>query len=158
MKANILALYGIAFCPPMAEAREATAFAGAHITTPLRIENEAPLNFGTFSPGQGVDGQLTLLESGIDSDGAVTVLSDDQSAARFRVTGADGALYGIELPDQVVLESAGGSRMVAKLLPLSPRILHAGEDTFFVCAKLKVAAQQDLATYSGRFVVTVDYQ
>lgn len=158
MKANILALYGIAFAPPLAHARELNGIAGATIVPPLAIENEAPLYFGKFSPAPGADGRLTLHETGVESDGVVTLFSNDQSAARFRVTGEAGAVYTIEVPDNVTLMSPQSSKLVAELVPLGPRHLGDGEDTFFVCAHLTVPAGQEVADYSGTFVVTVNYQ
>ena len=143
---------------PMQFAAAETAQSGAKITAPLNIENEAPLYFGKFSPGNDSDGRLTLHETGVDSDGIVTLFSNDQSAARFRVSGRDGALYAIELPDEVTLSSPSQSQLIAELVPLGPRYLVGGEDVFFVCAHLTVPAQQDIADYSGIFTVTVSYQ
>ncbi|MEM9738961.1 MAG: DUF4402 domain-containing protein [Pseudomonadota bacterium] len=134
------------------------AGSGANISIPLQLQNETPLYFGQFSAGRDAVGTLTLHEDGVTSDGVVTLFSNDQSAARFRVTGRAGALYNIEYPDEVVLTNSDQSELVAHLIPLAPRHLPDGEDVFFICAQMQVPARQQIDTYNGMFVVTVSYQ
>lgn len=82
--------------------------------------------------------------------------------ARFAVTGALSALYGITLPGSVTLTApTGGSLTVTDFTSsagASGQLDASGQQTLNVGATLNVAANQPQGSYSGTFSVTTFYQ
>jgi len=140
---------------------EAESDAGANIVAPLQISNVTALYFGTIAPSLTANDEVTVSAKGDKTCGEeVTCLSDDHTAAAFKVTGAEGASYTIELPKKIEIANADGDRMTVDDFTGSKSNgkLSSGADDFTVGGTLAVAANQAIGEYTGTFVVAVEYQ
>jgi hypothetical protein len=160
--ALILAAMGL-LCGPACAQSTATATASCVIVMPLQIRSESPLAFGALSVGPDTGGTVTIQPGGGRSTGgAVALQGGSWAAARFVVSGEDGAAFLVALPDQCLLNSSGGAPALvadgfACSLP-SPGVLAGGMQAIGVGATLHVPAGQPVGTYTGTFDVTVSYQ
>jgi len=130
---------------------------------PITISNTEPLAFGKFAAGTG--GSVLVSTSGARSaTGGVVLLSSDPGAsARFEVAGDANLTYAITLPanGSASLSNGGGQSMSLTDFASSPAstgLLSAlGRQTVSVGARLNVGPNQQSGSYSGSFIVYVDY-
>ena len=121
------------------------------------------LAFGSFAAGSG--GTITLAPNppGRTSSGSVVLLlSGSWSAASFSVSGDTGATYAITLPaNGIVTLTSGANTMAVNNFTSSPastgQLGAGGSQALKVGATLSVGSNQASGSYSGSFVVSVDY-
>lgn len=129
----------------------------------IGISNIEPLAFGKLASGSG--GSLLVGTTGARSaTGAVVALSSTPgSAARFEVSGDPNQTYSITLPANgtaSLVNASGHSMPISDFTsnPASTGILNvSGRQTISVGARLNVGANQPPGSYSGSFIVYVDY-
>ncbi len=161
------AAYGQTAPPP-----SITAHATAQIAAPLQIQCSAmhfsslvALNTAT-SLVLPPDGSPIVDPSKIILPGA----AQDAKATGCTVTGDVFATYNVSLPSSVNLTNSAGNTMMLNTFTITSdgdsnpynRLLRndgtgLGLDTFGVGAKLNVGASQPAGTYSGTYVVNVQY-
>jgi hypothetical protein len=159
--ACILALLAL-LCGAAHAQSTATATASCTIVRPIQIQSESPLAFGALSVAADNAGTVTILPGGARSaDGAVALQGGSWAAARFVVSGEDGAAFLVALPGQCLLKSDGAESLVADGFTCSlptPGTLAGGTQSIAVGATLHVPAGQPVGLYTGTFDVTVSYQ
>lgn len=154
------ALLATLFSTP-AFAAEAESDAGAKIIAPLQISNSTALYFGTIAPSVTESDTVLVSPQGAKTCGVeLTCMTDDHTAAEFRVTGEADASYTIALPTQIQLSNGAGMNMTVNDFTGSKAngTLVAGQDDFTVGGTLEVGANQSSGEYTGTFIVTVEYQ
>jgi len=155
-----LAAAAVAIATP-AFAAEVDSEAGAKIIAPLQISNSTALYFGTIAPSLTAGDKVVVSPAGAKACGAeLTCLTDDHTAAEFKVSGEANNAYTIQLPSQIKISNGAGAAMVVDGFTGSKAggTLVAGTDTFTVGGTLEVAANQASGEYTGTFVVAVEYQ
>lgn len=156
----IAALALASFTANSAFAVEVDTKAGAKIVAPLQIANAAPLYFGTIAPSlTTADVVVVSAEGTKDCGAALTCLTEDHTAAAFKVSGAEDATYTIDLPEEIAILNEDGVKMSVTKFSGSKNsgTLVAGTDEFKVGGTLNVDAQQATGEYTGTFVVAVEY-
>jgi hypothetical protein len=137
----------------------------AWAASPLQMNNTQPLAFGRFAAGAG--GTLTINPGGLRSasSGVVLVSGGVGSPALFMVSGDPGTSYRITLPAQgaVSLVSPAGQSMAVNGFASSPLTVGqlspvSGTQTIAVGATLTVGANQPPGSYTGHFVVFIEYE
>lgn len=128
----------------------------------IAISNTQELVFGKFAAGAG--GSVIVSPAGARSaSGGVVLLSSSSGiAAQFSVSGDANATYTISLPDDGTVSLASGANsMAVNTFTSSPSptgtLGAGGTQTLSVGATLTVSGNQPIGSYSGAFVVTVDY-
>lgn len=142
--------------PPAALAALCLCPAGA---AEISVVPGRDLAFGAFVAGIG---SVTIPTSGArsTSGGVVGLSSDGGSAAQFSVTGDEGATFAITLPaDGTVFLGNGSSNMPVNGFVSSPSSggTFLGPQMISVGATLDVVEGQPTGSYSGSFIVIVDY-
>lgn len=149
-----------------------TAHATAQIAAPLQIQCTA-MHFSSLV-AQHIATSLTLPADGspIIDPGNILVPGAGQNAgpSACTVTGDVAATYNVSLPSSTMLTNSAGNTMVLNPFSITGdadsdpynRLLHndgtgLGLDTFGVGARLNVGADQPPGTYSGTYVVSVQY-
>lgn len=128
----------------------------------IALSNTQALAFGKFVAGSG--GTVTVSPAGgrSASGGVVLVSSGPGAAAQFIVSGDANATYAISLPGPGEVSLASGSNnMAVNNFTSSPSLTGTlgagGSQTLSVGATLSVGSNQAPGSYSGAFVVTVNY-
>jgi hypothetical protein len=149
-----------AFSATPAFAADVESKAGARIVAPLQIANATPLYFGTIAPSLTANDQVVISPAGDKDCGAeLTCMTDDHTAAAFKVSGAEDASYTIELPSEIAIVNGNGTKMAVTKFTGSKSAgkLVSGQDDFTVGGTLDVEAKQESGEYTGTFVVAVEY-
>lgn len=137
----------------------------AHAAGAQTLTNNTALSFGAFVAGSG--GSVSVSPAGArGKTGGVILVNQGgaAAAAQFTISGTPSAAFDISLPaDGTVFLSDGASASVAlngfTSSPSGSGILSGGgTQTINVGATMTVANQQTPGSYSGSFVVTVNYQ
>ena len=142
-------------------AAEVESQAGAKIVAPLQISNVAALYFGTVAPSLTAADTVVVSPAGAKTCGAeLTCLTDDHTAAEFKVTGEADASYTIDLPNEIKIDNGSGDAMIVADFTGSKSngTLVSGADNFTVGGTLAVEANQANGDYTGTFTVAVEYQ
>ncbi len=142
--------------------------AKAIIVNPIKLENTGaqPLYFGTVASSTTNIG--TVLVPAADAPTAinsnVSLLTTDQTAAKFTITGEVDANYTITLPAAAIslTGSDGGDPMTVDqwtcdLDDDTELTLAGGTQVFYVGGTLNVGQSQKAGTYTGTFNVYVNY-
>ena len=149
-----------------------TAHATAQIAAPLQIQCSG-MHFSSLLPQQSPtfvvlppDGSPIVDPSNIVLPGA----EQDAQASTCTTSGDVAATYSVMLPSNTTLSNGTGQSMTVSSFAISgdgdanpyTRILHndgtgLGLDSFGVGARLDVGADQVPGTYSGTYVVSVQY-
>ncbi len=139
-----------------------TGTASATIVTPLAIAVGLNLRFGKISSSAAA-GTVLISAAGIrTSTGGVGLVSSGstQGQATFNVTGDFNSTYSIGLPASTTIVAGANSMTVNTFVsnPATTGTLSAtGAQTVNVGATLNVAASQAGGSYTGTFVVTMNY-
>jgi len=109
----------------------------------------------------GTGGSVTITPAGVRnaSGGIVLIASGPGSAARFTVSG-NATTYSIALPGTGALTGPGGKSMAIGTFTSTPSgigTLAGGNQIVTVGATLTVTSQQAPGSYSGAFIIQVDY-
>jgi len=158
---TIAALLAVSAISNSAHAADATGNAGGVIIAPLQISKVTDLYFGTIAPSTTAADTVVVSAAGAKTCGAeLTCMTADHTAAAFDVTGQADNVYTITLPSTVSISNgAGGSMDVSSFTgSKATGTLTSGADSFTVGGTLAVAANQAVGTYTGTFVVAVEYQ
>lgn len=130
---------------------------------PVSISNIEPIAFGKLAAGGG--GSVLVSTGGARSaSGGVMLLSSSPgAAASFEVVGDANFTYAITLPANGSTSLSNGSGQTMSLTdfastPASTGVLNtSGRQMLSVGARLNVGAGQPSGSYSGSFVIYVDY-
>jgi hypothetical protein len=138
----------------------ANASVFAKVIQPIAITKTADLNFGGIITGPA--GSVTVSPAGVETATGATVINPNPnvSAAQFTVTGEPSTAYLIVLPTTVTITNGAQTMTVDTFTstPVGTGLLSAtGVQSLGVGAKLNVAANQAVGSYSGTFAVTVAY-
>lgn len=141
---------------------EATATASASIITPISIENEHNMDFGSiYSSEEG--GTVELATTNIATGSGVAIYGTDAMAAQFTVTGTtDHAFTFAVTPVSIVVSNgtASDDMTVGSWSNDAPATLDDGSVAVNVGATLTVGANQPAGVYTSAtsFTVTVCYE
>ncbi len=158
---TLLPLLAATILSGSAFAAETTGDAGAKIVAPLQVASVSALYFGTIAPSLTDAGSVQVSPAGDkECSVEVTCLTDDHTAAEFKVTGEADFSYTIELPKEIKIANANGTSMLIGEVAGSKDAgtLVNGADNFTVGGTLAVAALQEAGSYKGTFTVAVEYQ
>lgn len=139
------------------------ADAHATIVTPLSITNTGGtgLEFGSIAAGSTLGTVSVSASDAVSHTGGITVLTTDQSAAIFGVTGTGTHAYTVTTPATCTLTGDGGGTMTVDDWVITggswSRALVGGADAFKIGGTLNVAANQLQGSYTGSFAVAVAY-
>ena len=143
------------------------ARASAEVIPALSATENAPLNFGRFSP-ETTGGEIRLAPDGVRSaSGTVSLSGGSYNPAVFIITGQNNAAVTISLPSSAALltNSVNGKTMeINKWESFPPAglgtgILNDGLFSLSVGATLKVGRMEDnpVGIYSGTYSITFSY-
>jgi len=139
-----------------ANAAQVSAPVGANVLAALQISNKVPLYFGKFLPATS-QGTIYLYSDGTKQCIEVTCLTNDETVSEFEVTGSADATYTISVPSNAILRFGVNELEVEFFRSKFTGLLLQGTDTFKVGGLLFVKANQAPGSYTGSFVVTVEY-
>ncbi len=143
-----------------ADAATATFSANARIIPAILISNTADLEFADIIPDPLLADTVVVDTAGARTCGANLSCSGTAAAASFDVTGAANATYAITLPGAANISSGGNFMSVGTFTDSKGGVgtLSAlGADSFTVGATLNVGGAQPQGTYTGTFIMTVNY-
>lgn len=129
------------------------------------LVNNNALSFGAFTAGSG--GTVTVAPGGARMKTGSVILVNQAgtaSAAQFTITGTPSAVFTISLPADgtTFLTDGGSGSMALNGFSSSPSVTGVlsggGSQTINVGATLTVGNTQATGSYSGAFIVTVNYQ
>lgn len=147
-----------------AAANTATANASVNIVSPLTLQKDADLNFGTIVGP--FTGQIVHVNASGLSDCATVGLtcSGTPASAKFTVTGTKGQPVVLTIPNSVVLNNTGpgGGSLNVDLSgdkPVNPTLDGTtGKASFAIGGKLTLASGATDGLYTSTFDVTANYQ
>jgi hypothetical protein len=154
----VLLTFMVAFSAASYAQVSATATATAVIFTPLTIDKDVDMDFGTLASAGG--GTLVLnLDNTLTASAGVTIIGGTPTAASFTVTGISGATYSMNIPGSITLTSGLNTMTVDPITNNSPGTLTGGTATIAVGGTLNVSAGQSAGTYTNTtdLTVTVNY-
>ena len=160
------ALAAASFATSAAAAASATATATAEILQSLTLTADSALNFGQIAANTGgtvkVNADSTVVQTG------AVVWTGTRAPAGFTVTGSKGSSVVVTLPTTASTLYLGGNTASPDKMtldqfnvdPVSGFQLDTttGKANFNVGGRLTVGSAQAAGTYSGTFVVSVEYQ
>lgn len=129
------------------------------------LTNNTALSFGAFTAGSG--GTVSVSPAGArGKTGSVILVNQGAPAAgaQFTISGTPSALFDITLPANgtVFLSDGAAGSMALNNFTSSPSVSGVlsggGTQTITVGATLTVNSAQTPGSYSGSFIVTVNYQ
>jgi hypothetical protein len=150
----------------------ATAQAGASasvtVIKALTIMKATDLSFGKIATGSLGAGGTVTISAGASGDRSQSgplflAAGDVGSSAQFTVNGEPNANISVSIPSEITLtKSGGGGSMTVSSVQSSATggiatLTGLGEYSFFVGGTLTVANNQTDGSYTGTFVVGVDY-
>lgn len=160
------ALAAALFATSASAAASATATATAQILQSLTLTADTPLNFGQIAANTG--GTVTLNADSTVSQTGTLVWTGTRVPAGFTVTGTKGVSVVVTLPTTASTLYLGGIVTSADKMTLDSFNVNpvsgiqldptTGSANFSVGGRLAVASAQTPGTYSGTFVVSVEYQ
>ena len=140
-------------------AATATGTANATVLTPITITAGTALNFGTLA-GNASGGTVVVTAAGARSTtGSAVVTSGTFSAGSFSLTGTGASTFGVTYPASfnVTSAAAGATPMAVTITGAATGALSAGSVTLPVGGILTVGANQIAGSYTGTYVMTVEY-
>ncbi len=143
-----------------ADAATATFSANARIIPAILISNTTDLEFADIIPDPVSADTVVVDTAGARTCGASLSCSGVAGAATFLVTGAANATYAITLPGAANINSGPDTMSVGTFTDSNGGVgtlSVLGTDTFTVGATLSVGAGQPQGTYTGTFIMTVNY-
>lgn len=145
-----------------------TATGTATVIVPIAIAKATDIAFGNFTAGGG--GTVIVSTSNARTKTGTVILStigSTPTAAKFNVTGAGAATYGITYTPDATLASGVNSMALAICSDLTAAgtttgtvatgTLTAGAQSIYVGGTLTVGATQVAGAYTGNVIVTVEY-
>jgi len=161
------ALAAASFATSASAAASATATATAEILQSLTLTADSALDFGQIAANTG--GTVTVnADSTVSQTGSV-VWTGTRTPSAFTVTGSKGANVLVSLPTSASTLYLGGNTASPDQMTLDQFNANpvggvvqldatTGQASFNVGGRLSVASAQTAGTYSGTFVVSVEYQ
>ena len=161
------ALAAASFATSASAAASATATATAEILQSLTLTADSALDFGQIAANTGgtvkVNADSTVVQSG------AVVWTGTRAPAGFTVTGSKGSNVVVTLPSAVSTLYLGGNVASPNKMTLDQFNANpvggvvqldatTGQAQFNVGGRLTVGSAQAAGTYSGTFVVSVEYQ
>ncbi|MCL2473484.1 MAG: DUF4402 domain-containing protein [Alphaproteobacteria bacterium] len=132
----------------------------------LEMEEISSLNFGRMQLVAGMGGRIRIdPATGLRSlvNGSVNLVSNTHSQGQFRISGIPNHAITMSLPNTVTVSNAGGSASMTTenftRYPSSPNLALAanGYLDMNIGGDLVVSANQPYGTYSGSYVITINY-
>lgn len=165
----VASLLAAALCASQpVRAAVATATSTSTVVAPIAVARGADLTFGKFAAT--APGTVIISTSGARTatGGIVLIAGATNTAARFDVSGGDGATYSIALGGTAVLTSPASDTMgftpISDLTAggatsgnVSSGTLTGGAQSIYVGGILNVIAAQPAGLYSGTVTATVEY-
>lgn len=137
-------------------AATATGTASATVLTPIAIAAGTALNFGTLA-GNASGGTVVVTAAGARSTtGTVVVTGAAFSAGTFTVTGTGAATFAVTYPGSFNVVS-GSDTMAVAVTGAATGTLSGGTVSLPVGGTLTVGANQAAGSYTGTYVMTVEY-
>jgi hypothetical protein len=162
LSSTLLALAAVLAMTGTAQAANSVSgTANATVIAPISVSAGAPMNFGTISPS-ATDG--TASSAGGTTGGVVQ--SGSFNNQDFTVTGATGETYSFSGSESsVTLTGSGGGTLIAALTYTSANpgagvgegTLAGGTDTLTANGVLAVPSTAVAGTYTGNYLVAVNY-
>ena len=137
-------------------AATATGTASATVLTPIAIAAGTALNFGTLAGNASGGTVVVTAAGGRTTTGTVVVTSGAFSAGSFTVTGTGAATFGVSYPASFNVVS-GANTMAVLVTGAATGTLAAGTVSLPVGGTLTVGANQVAGSYTGTYVMTVEY-
>jgi spore coat protein U-like protein len=150
-----------------ATAADTIASSTGIVVAPIKITKAVDLSFGTFAGGSTAGTVTVSPDNTRGVTGGAVKMGGTPAAAKFDVTGQDGAGYTITLGGSTELTSG------ANTIPFQPisdvtassitsgtvgaGVLTGGAQSLYVGGVLTVAANQAAGTYTGTITATVQY-
>lgn len=136
----------------------------AAVVRTLSITSATDLSFGTFAAGNSAGTVSVSATGNRTATGGVTLVSASTgSQATISLSGTPSTSYSVSLPATVQLTASGGSATMSigsfttTLNALQGSLNASGTGSFGIGGTLSVAANQAVATYTGSFTVTLNY-
>lgn len=152
------ALAALALSTPAFAANTASANATVNIVSPLSIQKDADLNFGTIvGPFAG---QVVHVDALDNRDCAGLTCSGTYGAAAFTVTGTPDQDVVLTIPDSVTLDGSVSGTLDVDFTgdkPADPTLDSTGTASFKVGGKLTIPGGTADGVYSKSFDVTANY-
>ena len=131
----------------------------------LGIEEVSPLNFGSMQLVAGMGGRVRVdPATGLRTliSGSVNLANSSPSQGHFRIAGIANSAITISLPSSVTVYNKGGATMTAENFtrhPATPNpvIESSGYLDINVGGDLVVSTNQASGSYSGSYMITVNY-
>ena len=141
-----------------------TVNSSAVLVRTLSVSSTTPLDFGTFAPG-ATPGTVVMSAAGTRSatGGVTLVTSSAGSPSAISLTGTLSTTYTVSLPSSVLLTANTGNATMTlnsfttTLTGLQGTLSTAGIGAFSIGGTLSVSGSQAIATYTGTFTFTLNY-
>lgn len=159
----------ISLAPGLGFAASATTTSTATVIEPIAITTATELVFGDFAPGEG--GSVTVATDGARtaSGPILSTAGATPTAARFDVTGDDGATYSISISGATELTDPASNTMLLSVFnaltadgattgTVTSGTLTGGAESIYLGGELTVGGTQTAGTYTGDVIVTVEYE
>jgi Domain of unknown function (DUF4402) len=137
---------------------------------PVSMVNTAPLDFGNIIPAAGGTVTINAQTQAVTYVGVTSAGGGTISTAKFVATGTPNATVTLTLdPSPIVLTSGANSMTVNQIrvsingggpqpLGPNPNLGPIGVINFAIGGRLNVGANQPAGSYTGSFMLTMDYQ
>jgi hypothetical protein len=143
---------------------DGTVNTSAAVVRTLSITSATDLSFGTFSAGNSA-GTVTMSAAGARSatGGVTLVTASTGSQSTISLSGTPSTSYSVSLPTTVQLTANGSAATMSlgsfttTLNALQGSLNASGTGSFGIGGTLSVGANQAVATYTGSFTVTLNY-
>lgn len=136
-----------------------TGSATVKVLQAVTVTKGADLDFGKVVTGQSAS-TVRVAEDGSRSCGAGLTCIGPTSSALFNITGTANESVMVSIDQRrITLAASNTLTMTVDLtVPTDVIVLHAGKGSFRVGGTLNVGPNQAAGTYTGTFMVSVDYQ
>jgi len=134
-----------------------------HHRDPIQVNRRDDLYFGTLIKltGRGYV-QISPQNGAQTVSGSVMATGDTHHAATFLIQGEPDALFSINLPDEVILSSAGSRHLRIRHLRSQPELFSRldamGRARVVVGGRLGLPNREVSGEFQGRFDIAVRYQ
>ncbi len=156
---SIIAGVGTMLMASSAIASSGAGTTGVRIFRAVVVTKTSDLDFGKVIPGTSA-ANVTISQGGARTCATQLRCYGSTSAGSFHVVGASDQLVTVALARTTVTLSGGTSRNMTVTLATSTNslLLAGGSADFTVAGVLRVRANQPEGSYTGQYLVSVDYQ
>lgn len=150
---------GISLLVGNALAADMSASASVAVILPISVEEQTPMNFGTFASTSGSGSVRLNLGVSRFLNGTVDAVQGSFSGGRLNIVGEPNAVFDMSLVADIELSDGSGHTMSVHSFvnPLGGTLTESGTAIMPVGATLEIAANQFPGSYTGTYVVTILY-